>query len=95
MDPESVFRSRREISGCRSTTTTIHPAGSLDYREADWVGAVVVVMSGRLHLECWSGAGASFDEGAVLFLTGLNLRHITNPGLEPLVLKTIKRDPKK
>ena len=95
MDPESVFRSSRTIPGCRSTTTTIQPAHSLDYRESDWVGAVVVVMSGRLHLECWSGEGASFDEGAVLFLKGLKLRHITNPGLEPLVLKTIKRDPKK
>lgn len=94
MDPESIFRSDRTIPGCRSTTTTIQPADTLNFHEADWGGAAVVVMSGRLHLECWSGESASFDEGAVLFLTDLNLRYITNPGLDPLILKTIKRDPK-
>lgn len=92
MDPESVFRSSRTIPGCRSTITTIQPADSIEYCEADSVGAAVVVMSGRLQLECCSGEGACFDAGAVLFLTGLNLRHISNPGLEPLVLKTIRRD---
>jgi len=94
MDPESIFRGNRTIPGCQSTTTTIQPADSRDYHESEWAGAAVVVMSGRLHLEWWSGEHASFEEGAVLFLTGLNLRRVTNPGLHPLVLKTIKRDPK-
>jgi hypothetical protein len=92
MDPDSVFRHDRAIPGCRSTTTTIQAAEAIPYDEADWIGAVVVVLSGRLRLECWSGEGGSFDEGAVLFLTGLQLRQITNPGLEPLVLKTIRRE---
>jgi hypothetical protein len=95
MDPESVFRSRRTLPGCRSTARTIQPAESLNYHQADWAGVVVVVVSGRLQLECWSGERASFDEGAVLFLTGLNLRHLTNPGLDPLVLKLTRRDPRK
>jgi hypothetical protein len=93
MDPESIFRNDRAIRGSRSSTTTIQPADRLDYREADWAGVVVVVMRGRLHLECWSGEHASFDEGTVLFLAGLNLRYVTNPGLDPLVLRTITRDP--
>jgi quercetin dioxygenase-like cupin family protein len=93
--PESVFRSNWTIPGCTSTITTMQPADSLSYHKADWAGVVVVVVSGRLQLECWSGERASFDEGAVLFLTGLNLRHLTNPGLDPLVLKLIKRDLRK
>jgi len=93
MDPESIFRDQRGLPGCRSSTLTIQPAESLYYHEADWAGAVVVVISGRLRLECRSGEGASFDEGAVLFLTGLPLRYLTNPGLDPLVLRTIRRDP--
>ncbi|WP_170323749.1 hypothetical protein [Cryptosporangium phraense] len=90
-DPESLFRGDRPIPGCRSTTITIPPADRLDYSEADWAGAVVVVLRGRLHLECWSGEQGSFDEGTVLFLTGLDLRYVTNFGLDPLVLKTITR----
>jgi hypothetical protein len=93
MDPDSIFRGNRAIPGCRSTTTTIQAADRLDYHEADWAGVVVVVMRGRLHLECWSGEHASFDEGTVLFLAGLDLRYVINPGLDPLVLKTITRDP--
>ena len=93
MDPEAIFRGPREMPGCRNSTTTIQPAGSLDYHEADWTGAVVVVLSGLLRLECRSGESASFGEGAVLFLTGLPLRCLTNPGLDPLVLRTIRRDP--
>jgi hypothetical protein len=92
MDPESIFRSNRCLPGCRSTTTTIQPAHSIDYDESEWVGAVVVVVSGRLRLECWSGQGASFEEGAVLLLAGLQLRQITNAGLAPLVLKSIRRN---
>ena len=93
MDPDAIFRSDRTIPGCRTSTTTIRAAESVPYHEADWVGTVVVVMSGRLRLECRSGEGCTFGEGAVLFLTGLSLRQITNPGLEPLVLKSIWRAP--
>lgn len=92
MDPESLFVTARDLPGCRSTLRTIQSADSIDYDEAEWIGAVVVVMSGRLRLECWSGEGASFDEGAILFLTGLDLRQITNPGLAPVVVKSIRRE---
>lgn len=93
MDPESIFRGDCGLPGCRTTSTTIQPAGSIDYDESAWAGTVVVVLSGRLQLECWSGECASFEEGAVLFLTGLRLRRIANPALTPLVLRTIRRDP--
>jgi hypothetical protein len=93
MDAGSLFPGERGLPGCSSTTTTILPAHSIDYDESDWAGAIVVVLSGRLHLECRSGERASFDEGAVLFLTGLDLRRITNPGFTPLVLKSVRRRP--
>jgi 2-methylisocitrate lyase-like PEP mutase family enzyme len=89
MDPGSLFPGEGRRPGISSTITTLQPAHSLDFRESDWAGAIVVVVRGRLHLECRSGRCASFDEGAVLFLTGLDLRRITNPGLTPLVLKSI------
>jgi hypothetical protein len=91
MDAESLFRGAGDLAGFSSVTTVVQPADSIDYRECDWVGAIVVVVSGRLYLECWSGARASFEEGAVLFLTGLRLRRITNAGLTPLVLRSIRR----
>src|SRR4051812_38138817 len=93
MDPESLFRGSRNLPGCRTSLITIQPADDLEYDESQWAGAVVVVESGRLQLECWSGERASFDEGAVLFLTGLNIRRIANPGLSELVLKSIRREP--
>jgi hypothetical protein len=91
MDPESLFRGDRSLPGCWSSTTTIQPADGIAYDESEWAGAVVVVMSGRLHLEWWSGEQLCCEEGEVLFLTGLNLRQISNPGLTPLVLKSIRR----
>jgi hypothetical protein len=93
MDAESLFPGIRDLAGFSSTTTTVQPAHSIDVRESDWAGAVVVVVRGRLQLECRSGERASFDEGAVLFLAGLGLRLITNPGLTPLVLRSIRRRP--
>ena len=93
-DPEAVFRDTGPLTGCESTLTTLQPADCLDFDPPEWAGAVLVVMSGRLRIECRTGRGASFPAGAVLFLGGLDLRQITNPGLEPLVLKTIRRLPK-
>jgi hypothetical protein len=93
MDPDPVFGGGADPPGCSSTTTIVDPADSIDFRESDWAGAMVVVVSGRLHLECRSGERASFDEGAVLFLTGLDLRRIVNPGFVPLVLRSIRRRP--
>jgi hypothetical protein len=93
MDPDAVFRGGRALPGCRVTVTTIRPADSLAADDQDWAGAVVVVVSGRLHLECRSGEQACFDAGAVLLLAGLNLRRIVNPGLEPVILRIIRRDP--
>jgi hypothetical protein len=93
MDPEALFAGTGDLPGYCSTTTTLQPARSIDYDEGEWAGAIVVVVSGQLHLECRSGERASFDEGAVLFLTGLRLRRITNPGLTPLVLRSIRRRP--
>ncbi|MFI5952357.1 hypothetical protein [Cryptosporangium sp. NPDC051539] len=90
-DPEFLFRQARDLPGCTSTTTSVPPAGSLEYDAADWAGVVVVVVSGRLCLECRSGEQASFDEGTVLLLAGLDLRLILNPGVTPLVLKRITR----
>lgn len=91
MDPGSPLQGNCSLTGCWSSTITIQPADGIAYDESDWAGALVVIVSGRLHLECWSGERACFEEGDVLFLTRLNLRRITNPGLTPLVLRSIRR----
>ncbi|WP_130491857.1 hypothetical protein [Motilibacter rhizosphaerae] len=72
---------------------TVLAAESIPCAAADWSAAVVVVLRGQLLLECLSGRCSTFAEGAVLPLSGLHLRRITNIGLEPLVLRTIRRDP--
>ena len=93
MDQDPLFWGSRCPPGCRSSCLVISPADGLDYDERQWVGAVVVVEHGHLQLECRSGEQACFGEGAILWLTGLNLRRIINPGLTPLVLRSIRRAP--
>lgn len=92
MDNQSPFGATCP-AGFEMSRVVVQPASSVAYRESQWADAVVVVEQGRLQVECWSGAQACFEQGAVLFLTGLELRQVTNPSLEPLVLKTIRRAP--
>ncbi len=61
------------------------------YDEAEWVGAIVVLERGAIELECVSGGSRRFGAGDILWLVGLALRALRNPGEEPTVLIAVSR----
>lgn len=82
-------------AGCpkdfRLHTLTLHPRDTIDYRPADWAGALVIVERGEFEVECRGGARARFGEGAILAFSGLAVRRLRNPGSGRLVLSTLSR----
>jgi len=72
-------------------SVVIAAGGDLAYDEDDWRDALVVVQSGRLEVEGRCGSIFGFASGAVLWLTGLPLRTLRNPGDEETLLLAISR----
>jgi hypothetical protein len=70
---------------------TLGPGSSVPYVEQEWRGAVVVVERGDVEFECQRGGLRRFGPGDVLWMDGLGLRHITNPGEEPTKLVAVSR----
>jgi quercetin dioxygenase-like cupin family protein len=75
----------------RRTVTVLEPEGTLPYEEAKWRDALVVVRRGEIELECLAGGRRAFREGDILFLSGLSLRALHNPGAGPAVLVAVSR----
>lgn len=69
----------------------IPPGDSRPHDDADWEDAIVVVGEGRVQLECRAGGRREFCRGDVLWLTGLDLRVVHNPGEETAVLVGVSR----
>lgn len=68
------------------------PAGeSRGLDEAEWRDAIVVLASGQIELECVNGASGLFAAGAVLWLVGLSVCALHNPGQVPAVLVAVSR----
>ncbi|MGH9117540.1 MAG: hypothetical protein ACRD0A_06580, partial [Acidimicrobiales bacterium] len=70
---------------------TIGPGRVLTYEDADWRGAIVVVVEGEVELEGRAGARRRFPRGAVVWTDGLDLRALSNPGRVATVLVAISR----
>ena len=70
---------------------TIGAGERLAFVAADWDDALVVVERGDVELECRAGGRRAFTRGAVLFLTGLPLTAIHNPGPVPALLAAVSR----
>jgi hypothetical protein len=69
----------------------VPPGGERPYDAADWQGAHVVVERGEIELRGVSGATRSFGRGDLLWLDGVPLRGLHNPGPEPAVLIAVAR----
>lgn len=69
----------------------IEPGGARPYRDDEWRGALVVVELGVLELECANGGRRRFRRGDVLFLAGLPLVALRNPGPSPTLLVAVMR----
>jgi hypothetical protein len=63
----------------------------LAFDQADWRDAIVVVERGALELECRGGSRRRFVRGDLLWLDGLPLRALHNPGRAPAVLTVVAR----
>jgi hypothetical protein len=72
-------------------TVTVEAGSERSYDPAEWFDALVVVEQGEVELECRSGGSVRFMQGDVLWLTGLPLRALRNPGPDAAVLVAISR----
>jgi hypothetical protein len=69
----------------------VEPGGHRIYHGAEWSDALVFVSRGDIELESLSGARHRFGCGDLVWLTGLPLRALHNPGHEPTTLVAISR----
>lgn len=69
----------------------IEAGGWLRYEREAWVGALVAVAAGEVDLLCTRGGRRRFGAGALLPLEILPLVALENPGVDPLVLVSIRR----
>ncbi len=71
--------------------TELAPGGSLGFDPADWRGAVVVVREGVVELRLRSGVHHRLAAREVLWLAGLDVHEVHNPGLVVATLVSVRR----
>jgi hypothetical protein len=64
---------------------------SRPHDEDEWRGVLVLVEAGEIELRCVLGGRRRFGAGAVLWFTGLDLREVHNPGVDPAVIVGVTR----
>lgn len=70
---------------------TIAPGTARPYAEDEWRGALVVIETGDVDLECTAGGRRTFGPGDMLWFDGLSLRALRNRGDQSAVLVAISR----
>ena len=85
------FLARTAPAGVDVRVVSISSHGELAYEPSEWAGALVIVETGEIELECCSGARACFGTGSVLFFDGLSLRAVRNIGGETVLLSAAIR----
>lgn len=75
----------------RRRTVRIEAGGARPYRAPEWQDCLVVVESGEVVLEFDSGARHTCHRGDILWLAGLPVRRLVNPGPDPVVIRTVRR----
>lgn len=77
--------------GFERRVVTIAPGGERAYDEVEWRDAIVVVARGTVELEAPTGVRRRLTRHAVLWLAGLPLRALHNPGTDTTVLVAVRR----
>ena len=72
-------------------SVTIVPGDALSYEPSRWCDAIVQVESGSVELECARGLRRRFERGDVVWLDGLSVLALHNPGSVPVVLVAVSR----
>ncbi|MBV9919830.1 MAG: hypothetical protein JOY78_03110 [Pseudonocardia sp.] len=75
----------------RRRTVTIRAQETVPYVSEDWHDAIVMIEQGAVDLCCVRGGRRRFAEGAILFLEGLALTSLHNPGVDDAVLVALSR----
>ena len=75
----------------RRLQVIIAPGRVLPYRRSAWRDAIVVVERGSIELLCSDGRRYGFGCGDVLWLDGLPVRCLRNPGHTRAVLVAVSR----
>jgi|SoiMethySBSTD1v2_1073268.scaffolds.fasta_scaffold162996_3 hypothetical protein len=92
LGPERLsFLDRRLPSWIELKIVVVAVGERLAYDQAAWRDAVVVVEGGELEVEWLGGGRQRFIRGDLLWLSGLPLRALHNPGWEPAVLTLVAR----
>ena len=71
--------------------TELPAGGTVAYDPLDWRGAVVVVREGVVRVRLRSGVQQEFSACAVLWLAGLDVLDLHNPGSAPAALVSVRR----
>jgi quercetin dioxygenase-like cupin family protein len=90
-DQRPLILSGRVWKSFVAQTVVIAAGCVVPFDEAQWRDALVIVESGEVELKTTSGQQRLFRAGELLWLTGLPLRSLHNPGDEPVVLKAVSR----
>jgi hypothetical protein len=69
----------------------VEPGAHRIYDDAEWADALVLVGRGEIEVECLGGTRRRFKRGDVLWLSGLPLRALHNPGPETATLVAVSR----
>ena len=75
----------------RRRTVTIPAQETVPYVAEQWRGAIVTIQRGSVDLCCVRGGRRRFGEGAILFMDGLALESLRNPGVDDVVLVAVSR----
>jgi len=82
---------RAEGTGFVRRTVVLDPGESRPSHDDEWRDALVTVECGEVDLECAAGGRRRFAAGAVLWLTGIDIRVLHNVGVDPVVLVAVSR----
>lgn len=72
-------------------TITLDPGHTRGYEESEWRDAIVVVKHGVVELQDVDDNRRRFARGDILWLDGLSIEALHNPGAEPTVLVSVSR----
>ena len=69
----------------------VAPGDERAYVESEWLDAIVWVERGEIELRGAGGSRRRFASGDLIWLEGVPLRTLHNPGAEPAVLRAVSR----
>ena len=90
-DDPLLLAGRRLPASLRRRTVRIAPGGTWPYDPTEWCDALVVVEHGEVELEAACGRRLALRAGAILWLSGLPLRALHNPGTVAADLVAVSR----